>query len=756
MFMKIVSIHQYHTILFLFFLSAFCSCTNNNATTEAEVVNGEEAISLMQVEEGFEVRLVAAEPLVVAPVAMCFDKHGRLWVVEMTGYMPDTAGRGEEHPNGKIIILEDEDGDGKMDTRKLFLDSLVLPRAISFVENGLLVAEPPYLWYFEIDNDLPVNKIVVDSAYAVGGNAEHQPNGLYRAVDNWIYSATGNYRYKKQGEVWLKEPALKRGQWGISQDDIGRLFYNNNSQNMLGDFFPAAFISSRGFQPSVKGFNERVVKDNRVYPIRPTPGVNRGYMEGILDEELKLVNFTAASGPVIYRGQLFPDEFYGNAFVGEPAAHLIKRNILQYGDTVSGVQAYESKEFLASTDERFRPVTMYNGPDGALYFADMYRGIIQHKTYLTPYLKDHIVSKGLSFPLNCGRIYKVIPKNASLSAPDLSLPANKLLPLLKHPNGWVRDKVQQLLIDNRQPELIPAIKEILFEVNNPIAVKYHAAWVLESYGALAWMDVQKLLETGKQERRLAFSLLSSLHKNINQPKLLAVLQNLLPDFDVTDYTWMVYALNQFPEKSRATKQLILEAAKKFRNNEMLADAVVYALRNEEENSIRVLNLQDADSSLLLKKLSHSVFVKKAREEEKLQSTIAEKFPEGAALYKKTCQVCHGETGRGIEAMAPALNRSALVNGNVEQLIIISLLGIEPEKIEGKPSEYGEMPGIWSNNEINSENLAELLSFIKHSWQNKGGMVTADQINKVKSKLEGESKKPVKRSELGKMGYFKAD
>src|SRR5690606_9265588 len=125
--------------------------------------------------------------------------------------------------------------------------------------------------------------------------------------------------------------------WGISQDDYGRLFYNNNSENLLGDEFAPGLGAGNKNQKSVKGFNKRIVPDNKVYPVRPTTGVNRGYMKGVLDSNLRLVSFTAACGPVIYNGGLFDEEYYGNAFVAEPSANLIKRNIIEEkGYEVSG------------------------------------------------------------------------------------------------------------------------------------------------------------------------------------------------------------------------------------------------------------------------------------------------------------------------------------------------------------------------------------------------------------------------------------
>ena len=191
------------------------------------VLSPERSLAAMEVEEGFEVKLVAAEPLVSAPIALTFDDKGRIWVLEMEGYMPDTAGTGENKPNGKIIILEDENGDGIADNRKVFMDSLVLPRALCLIEDGILVASPPNLWYVEIKNDQPGKKVLVDGAYTIGDNVEHDANGLMRAMDNWVYNANSEKRYRKKGDHWITEWTRFRGQWGITQDNYGRLFYNN-------------------------------------------------------------------------------------------------------------------------------------------------------------------------------------------------------------------------------------------------------------------------------------------------------------------------------------------------------------------------------------------------------------------------------------------------------------------------------------------------------------------------------------------------
>src|SRR5690606_33774788 len=230
--------------------------------------------------------------------------------------------------------------------------------------------------------------------------------------------------------------------------------------------------------------------DNRVYPIHPTTAVHRGYMDDVLDSTGRLVNFTAACGPLVYRGGLIPAM---NAFVAEPAANLVKRNVLaEEGYKVTGNQAYRGREFLASSDERFRPVNLHDGPDGALYVVDMYRGIIQHSTYLTPYLKNEIGMRGLTLPLGMGRIYRISPKKTKTDWTTMSRRTDSLVTLLGHANGWVRDKAQQTLVDRHATDAVDDLRGILRDGSNDLQV-VHALWTLEGLGALTVSDIRTVL-----------------------------------------------------------------------------------------------------------------------------------------------------------------------------------------------------------------------------------------------------------------------
>ena len=175
-------------IVCLFAITALVACKEQKSS-----ISTDEFI----LKEGFKIDLIAAEPLLSSPMAMEEDAEGKLWVVEMPGYMRDINASEEDTPDGRIVILEDSDKDGVMDKRTVFLDDLVLPRAISLVYGGLLYTDAPKLWWTAIENGQPKDEpVLVDSLYVVGGNIEHQPNGLFYNLDNWIYSAKCQVRYQ--------------------------------------------------------------------------------------------------------------------------------------------------------------------------------------------------------------------------------------------------------------------------------------------------------------------------------------------------------------------------------------------------------------------------------------------------------------------------------------------------------------------------------------------------------------------------------
>lgn len=706
-----------------------------------------ETIGKMVIEDGFEAKLIASEPLVSAPVAMQFDDKARMWVVEMVGYMPDTIGTGEDIPNGNIVILEDKNKDGVYDDRKVVIDSLVLPRAICLIDNGILVAEPTNLWFYELKNDQVVKKTLVDPKYTEGGNVEHQPNGLLRAMDNWIYNAKSDKRYRRIGGKWVIEHTHFRGQWGICQDNYGRLYYNNNSQNLLGDYLPAGLGAWNKNQRGVAGYNEKSVANNKVYPLHPTPGVNRGYMKNVLDDSLRLNEFTAAAGPVIYRGDLFGKNFDFNAFVPEPSANLIKRNVLnENGYVVKGDIAYKGKEFLASTDERFRPVSLYNAPDGSLIVLDMYRGIIQHKTYLTPYLKDQIGKRDLTQPLSAGRIYKIIPKGAKAKPVTVPDGAQELVKLLGHPNGWVRDRAQQKLIDGKYNQTVPALREAIKQTANPL-LAVHALWTLEGLNslkpeeALSWIrqsnwtfraqglyaSAAVITPTSYQQFATVFDGIADSGDTLAAPYI-ALLAKSIDKFD-----------------QNLSRGLLNKLAGKYPNNRYVSDAIISNLQDQEEMFQSAIASSVSDPNAVLnKQLTRVVTAVRTAQGNRNPEMLKKEFPKGEALFTSVCQTCHGADGGGVKSLAPPLNQSEWVTGSKERLISIVLFGLTgPVKVNGHvyqtPEVSGDMPGIGYDKDMPNEDIAQLLSFIRRSWRNNADRVTTEEVTKVRTKLTGREK-----------------
>lgn len=734
--------------------------------TAAPVLSPAEALHTFQIQDGFSIELVASEPLIHDPVAMDFDERGRIWVIEMQSYMPDVEGHGEEQRTGKIVILEDQNGDGMMDDAKVFLDKLVLPRAIAITHNGILYSEPPNLWFVENNNDKPGKKILIDSAYAVGGNVEHQPNGLMRGIDNWFYNAKSRARYKYQEGQWIKQDTEFRGQWGITKDNYGRLFYNTNSNQLRGDLAPPNMMSRNPDFAPVESVNREIAEDQRVYPIRPTPGTNRAYKEDVLDEFQRLVTFTAAGGPVIYRGDQFPEAYQGNAFVCEPAANLIKRNILtESGAYLEARQAYADREFLASTDERFRPVNLYNGPDGSLYVVDMYRGIIQHKTYLTDYLRDQIQSRGLDEPVGLGRIYRIRYKGSWFDQfrdkfTDSSKPAlhkatdEELVDYLSHPNGWWRDQAQRLLVERNHQEIMPELIGVLKE--GDALAKMHALWTLEGMGVISPDVIKPPIQAEEPEVvATALRVAQGNAKTEHAQTTLSIYEEVAAHKDPQVQLQLALSLGEFMEADSLKVMKMLKAIALEQGEDVLIqEALVSSLYGKESEFLTLL-AQEAPEQLpmvtLLNEVIANAELKSQLKGKELTKEEEEQFILGKSLYEKTCAGCHQENGKGVLPIAPPLDGSEWVTGPEERLILVALHGLQgPVTVKGKvykePEVQPVMPGLKGNPEFTDERLAAVLTYVRNAWSNEADAVDALKVKEIReSTIEREE--PYTENEL---------
>ncbi|MEI7800664.1 MAG: hypothetical protein WCI28_10780, partial [Opitutaceae bacterium] len=607
----------------------------------APALTPEEALQAFTLMPGFKLEIAAAEPLVQDPVAMTFGPDGRMWVVEMRGYMPDLDGNGEDAPVGRVVVLTDRDGDGRYDDSQVFVDNLVLPRAITLVGDGVLVGAPPELAFWRDTNGdgKADQKTVIATDYGVKvdpkrpflANPERAPNSLLWAQDNWIYSAAYTKKFRYNQGTWETASTFFRGQWGLSQDNFGHLFHGSNSDPLRVDIIPSDYLQRNPNLRYLAGTNVNAAENFFVWPIRVNPGINRGYRPDFLRDG-KLKEFTAANSPWVYRGDLMP-EFYGNAFVAEPSANFIRRNILTAGQgTLIGRNAYQQQEFIASTDERFRPVGFNTGPDGALYFIDFYRGVIQHRISLTSYLRKQSESRHLADPQHLGRIYRIVPNDRPTPrlAPFPPLTSAQWVERLAHPNSWWRETAQRLLVERRDATLAPAIRQLILTSPQPLG-RMQALWTLDGMGALDRASiVHALADHDPIVRASAVRLSERFLKDPNgRAELVAQLLPLASDASAEVQLQTVLSLGEHGELS--TDLMLADIVRTHPQNTYLREAFLSGVGDRELPLLERLvanaawSPDDATANALLAGLANGIFASRdtARIERLLALTAAQ-------------------------------------------------------------------------------------------------------------------------------------
>lgn len=468
----------------------------------ASPLSPDEAMKSFKVADGFRLELVAAEPMVAHPIFFEFDPDGRIWAIEYRGYMRDLEGSDEGDPICRVVVLEDTDHDGRADKSTVFLDGLVMPRTLAFVEGGVLVAEPPKLWYCRDTNgDLRCDSKVHVGTYGRAGNPQHTANGLAYGIDNWLHSADWDRRHRFRDGRLIEEPVVYRGQFGVSFDASGRYVTCRESSPAEMDLIPEEYIRRN---PALLKFYQRSGNRarfgiavpigraaNECFPIRPTPAITLGGLE--LRDDGSLRTYTIVAGTGVYLGDQFPPDAYGNIFVPEAGGHLIGRLKLDDGVEPRCRRYYpDGQEIVASTDERFRPMSIRTGPDGALYFADMYKGIIEHVIFMAPYIADQIKERNLAAGNDMGRIYRLVSttKPINREPPRLSTASSeKLIEQLGHANGWRRITAQRLLVERRESSVIAPLRRTISDKSGNATARLHAIWTLEGLEGLDWPTV---------------------------------------------------------------------------------------------------------------------------------------------------------------------------------------------------------------------------------------------------------------------------
>ena len=645
-------------------------------------VPADKALSTFKIAPGFKLELFAAEPMVVDPVCMAWDGNGRAWVVEMRGYMPDVSGTGEISLKvGKVVVLEDTNNDGRADKKTDYLKGLIMPRAIAMVQGGVLVAEPPNIWFCEDTNgDLKCDKKTRVASFGKQGPVEHTDNGLVPCLDNWMYNAKSNKRFMFRDGKMITSTARFRGQWGICQDDYGRLYSTSNSRYLNSDW---------EMYHNPKGFANAAVRTSDINSIRPNPGINRGYKPEMLRKDGRLARITAISGPGVYRADRYPEEYAGAAFIPEPAANALTSHLFKETDQGLGAaehklfadENFKKREFLCSTDERFRPVNVYSGPDGCIYVVDLYRGILQHKVYVTDfYLKPYILERKLEVPVGMGRIYRIVykAKGRDKTQPRLlSASTTELVKTLSHPNGWWRDTAQRLLVQRNDLKSVPLLKKTVTSAGNHLG-RIHALWTLEGMNALDLATI----ETGLKDKH-------------NKVKMTALVVS--------------GRLRATPDQDKAIAAVQSLGESKFEQVSKLSEQMVKRLKGE-----------------IMAKSGGPPKIKKMPKGEH-----GESVKRGVEVYNTLCITCHLADGKGADNLAPPLANSDWVTGSTERLIRIALHGVQgPIEVSGSRYRHPEvMPGLGLA--LKDQQIADVLTYIRTVWGEKS-QVKEREVKQVRA------------------------
>ncbi|MEX2402989.1 MAG: c-type cytochrome [Balneolales bacterium] len=720
----------------------------------------DEALEKFELEEGFRIEIVAHEPMITDPVAMDIDADGRLWVVDMPSYMPvvdmgdwETAAR-EQVPQGRVVVLEDTNGDGKMDKHRVFFEGLILPRAIKVLNDGVLIGEPPNVWHIRDttgDGKGDSRELVYEN-YGDPNviNVESLTNGLVWGMDNWLHSANdGVESIRRIDGQWQTRPFQRLGQWGMTQDNWGRLYSANNTRPLQTHLVPYGYSDRHPLFDVSTGKNFSISPSEPMWPAHAV-GSNRSYQVGEeVREDGTLKRATSTLGPVIYRGDQFGEEYRNNAFTPEAAANMIKRIIID-GDPdqidATARFAYEGREFLTSTDERFRPVNMYNSPDGSLYVLDMYRGLIQHARFLTDHLRDYAVERGLHIPTGkFGRIYRIVreDRNIDYNTPKFSeLDPQEVVNYLSHKNGLLRDQAQQLLVQCSPEGVVPALEGLIRDESAEPYTRLQALWTLEGF--------ERSTYSGEQLTDIALKSLDDQHSRVQAAAIRilepAIAQNSgnvlnrlgqMVEEEATPFVQLQLLASLGESSDDSVLSLMARILHENSESAYFREMALTGTYQREGKMAEILRTeydwseeQSDDAEWVLTRLAEAQIEQPEVDHSHMTEFQRELFERGSQLYA-TCRSCHGAEGQGVSGIGPALAGSEWVQEDPDALARIVLHGFKggvAERPRQAVNVAGTMP---AHGFMPDEDLAAIMTFIRQSWDNDALPIEPAEVARIR-------------------------
>jgi putative membrane-bound dehydrogenase-like protein len=473
-----------------------------NAQLASSPLSPEESLKKWHVREGYRIKLAAAEPVVLDPVAFDWDEKGRLWVVEMADYPLGMDGNGKA--GGRVVILEDTNDDARYDKRTVIAEGLNFPTGILTWRDGAIVTAAPDVLFIKAGGE----KKLLLTGFSTG-NQQLRVNGLRWGMDGWVYCAAGahNSGYNKGTEITSVltgekialgsrdfrfkpdtgefDPQSGPSQFGRARDDWGHWFGVQNSFPLWHYQLQDQYLRRNPHVIPPDPIRQLFPRNPRVYPVSS--------MEKRFHSFGESGRFTSACGIEVYRDRVLFDDGKTHAFTCEPFHNVVQHHVLEE-DGVSFKatrDAAESKhDFLASEDRWCRPVMVRTGPDGALWVADMYRYMIEHPQWLPQNGKDELLPHYREGE-DKGRIWRVVRDGSNADTPVRSIASNfneadkNVHAPFESQNGWVRDKAQMSSLWNGLNEKAVAGLGDAMTGSKVPQVRAQAAWTLQLSGKLA-------------------------------------------------------------------------------------------------------------------------------------------------------------------------------------------------------------------------------------------------------------------------------
>ncbi len=514
--------------LLLLFIADFPGSYTQQSTSfhATDSTRFKKAMQSFRLEPGLRIELIAAEPLVVDPVALAFDENKKMYVVEDRGY-PDPAEGGLPTTLGRIALLEDKDGDGKYDHRSEFATGLTYPNGLLVWKGGIFVTCAPDIWYLkDTDGDgvADIKKVVL-TGFSANRTAQIRVSHPTLGLDGMVYVTSGLNSGEIKSPLHPERAAVSfsasdgrfnpetfefettggRSQYGLTFDPFGRRFGCSN-RHPVQQIVLEPWQLRRNPHLLFTETTENVSKVEAEATVFPISGAITS-----ADFIPKLIGlshtgtFTSASGVMIFNGTGLTPAHKGNVFICESAQNLVQRQVITPdGVSFKSALPYKGKEFLSSTDEWFRPVFLQHGPEGALYVADMHRKVIDHPSYVPEEARG-----GLDFESGKtdGRIYRIVradfsDKTSPSSKMSFSSSVKQTVAALESGEEWERQTAHRLLLERGDQAAAPLLKSVATLSKHPES-RVRALWLLNSFHQLDEATVKTALtdkEAGVREQ----------------------------------------------------------------------------------------------------------------------------------------------------------------------------------------------------------------------------------------------------------------